>query len=123
ALAREPTHGLGRSCPGSGEGRDPVLRMTPPISVTEVATRRDLRRFLEVPDLVYRDHPNGLAPLRHEVRKVLARRRNPFFDHGEACYWLAWRAGKPVGRISAQVNRLHLETHGDATGHFGFFEA
>jgi hypothetical protein len=97
--------------------------MTPPISVTEVVTRRDLRRFLDVPDLVYRADPNWVAPLRSEVRKVLDRRRNPFFDHGEACYWLAWRGGTPVGRISAQINRLHLETHRYATGHFGFLEA
>ena len=31
--------------------------------------------------------------------------------------------GVPVGRISAQVNRRHLERHQDATGHFGFLEA
>ena len=97
--------------------------MTPAISISEVVTRRDFRRFLDVPHLVYRDDPNWVPPLRVEVRKVLDRRRNPFFDHGEACYWLAWRDGAPVGRISAQVNRLHLETHGDATGNFGFLEA
>ncbi len=97
--------------------------MIPPISVAEAVTRRDLRHFLEVPDLVYRGDPNWVAPLRSEVRKLLDRRRNPFFDHGEACYWLAWRDGKPVGRISAQVNRLHLDRHRDATGQFGFLEA
>lgn len=96
--------------------------MTAPITVTEVVTRRDLRRFLDIPHLVYRDDPHWVAPLRSEVRKVLDRRRNPFFDHGEACYWLAWRGDTPVGRISAQVNRLHLETHHDATGNFGFLE-
>ncbi|HLJ19736.1 MAG TPA: dATP pyrophosphohydrolase [Stellaceae bacterium] len=97
--------------------------MTPPITVTEVVTRRDFRRFLELPHLVYRNDPHWIAPLHSEVRKVLDRRRNPFFDHGEACYWLAWRGDTPVGRISAQVNRLHLETHHDATGNFGFLEA
>jgi hypothetical protein len=97
--------------------------MTPPLSITEVRTRRDFRRFIDVPYLVYRDDPQWVPPLRSEVRKVLDRRRNPFFDHGEACYWLAWRGNTPVGRISAQVNRLHLETHRDATGNFGFLEA
>jgi hypothetical protein len=51
------------------------------------------------------------------------RRRNPFFDHGEAAFWLAWRDGVPVGRISAQVNRHHLDQHRDETGNFGLFEA
>ena len=38
-------------------------------------------------------------------------------------YWLAWRGGEAVGRISAQVNRAHLARHNDASGHFGFLEA
>lgn len=97
--------------------------MTEPLRVREVVTRCDLRRFLEVPHLVYRDDPHWVAPLHREVRKVLDRRRNPFFEHGEACYWLAYRGDTPVGRISAQVNRLHLETHKDSTGNFGFLEA
>ena len=97
--------------------------MTELLRVREVVTRRDLRRFLEVPHLVYRDDPHWVAPLHREVRKVLDRRRNPFFEHGEACYWLACRGDMPVGRISAQVNRLHLETHKDSTGNFGFLEA
>jgi hypothetical protein len=97
--------------------------MTEPLRVQEVVTRRDFRRFLEMPHLVYRGDPHWVAPLHNEVRKVLDRRRNPFFDHGEACYWLACRGDTPVGRISAQVNRLHLETHKDSTGNFGFLEA
>jgi hypothetical protein len=33
---------------------------------------------------------------------------------------LALRGERSVGRISAQVDRVHLERHADATGHFGF---
>lgn len=56
------------------------------------------------------------------MRLLLDRRRNPFFDHGNAAYFLAERAGRPVGRIAAIVNRLHNEIHQDRTGFFGFFE-
>ncbi len=35
---------------------------------------------------------------------------------------LAWRGGRPVGRIAAIRNRLHNEYHGDRTGFFGFFD-
>ncbi len=97
--------------------------MTDALEVREVRTRRDLRRFLDVPYLVYRGDPHWIAPLRQEVKKLLSRTKNPFFEHAEACYWIAERDGRPVGRISAQVNRLHLETHRDATGNFGFLEA
>ena len=46
-----------------------------------------------------------------------------FLNPAEAEFWVAYRGGEPVGRISAQMDRLHLETHRDATGHFGFLDA
>jgi hypothetical protein len=97
--------------------------MTETPVVREVRTPRDLRHFLGVPYRLYRSDPHWVPPLQQEVLKLLDRRRNPFFAHAEACYWTAWRGDTPVGRITAQVNRLHLETHGDATGNFGFLEA
>jgi len=57
-----------------------------------------------------------------DVRKLLDRKKNPFFEHAEAEYFLAERGGKVVGRIAAIANRLHNETHQDKVGFFGFFE-
>jgi GNAT superfamily N-acetyltransferase len=42
-------------------------------------------------------------------------RRNPYFDTGDAVYFLARRLGRPVGRIAA-----HVEASG-AVGRFGFW--
>jgi GNAT superfamily N-acetyltransferase len=64
-----------------------------------------------------------VPPLRQEVRAQLDRTRNPFFDHGDAEYFLAWRNGTVVGRIAAIVNRLHNEVHQDRVGFFGFFDS
>jgi hypothetical protein len=93
------------------------------IEVTALRGRRDRNRFVDLPYRLHRDDPNWVPPLRRDIHRVLDRRRNPFFDHGEACFWLAWRDGIPVGRISAQINHLHLETHRDETGNFGLLEA
>ena len=57
-----------------------------------------------------------------DVRKLLDRKKNPFFEHAEAEYFLAERSGRVVGRIAAIANRLHNETHQDKVGFFGFFE-
>lgn len=102
--------------------------MRPPADsagITVVALRgaADRRRFVDLPYRLHRADPNWVPPLRRDVHTLLDRRRNPFFDHGEAAFWLAWRGGEPVGRISAQINRLHLETHRDETGNFGMIEA
>jgi GNAT superfamily N-acetyltransferase len=61
--------------------------------------------------------------LRRDVESLLSRSKNPFFEHGEADYFLAERDGEVVGRIAAISNRLHNETHGDRVGFFGFFES
>jgi hypothetical protein len=105
----------------------PALQRNPArgsaIEVTALRGWRDRNRFVELPYRLHRDNPNWVPPLRRDMHRLLDRRRNPFFDHGEACFWLAWRDGVPVGRISAQINRLHLETHHDETGNFGLLEA
>lgn len=93
------------------------------INICQVSSSRDLRDFIRLPHRLYRDDPNWVPPLDQEVRKLLSQRHNPFFDHGDACLWLARRGNEIVGRISAQINRLHLELHRDATGNFGFLEA
>lgn len=67
--------------------------------------------------------PNWVPPLRMDIRKLLDRAKNPFFEHAEAEYFLAERGGSVVGRIAAISNRLHNETHGDHVGFFGFFES
>ncbi|MGH7701869.1 MAG: GNAT family N-acetyltransferase [Gemmatimonadales bacterium] len=57
-----------------------------------------------------------------DVQTILSRTRNPFFEHAEADYFLAERAGQVVGRIAAIDNRLHNEAHHERVGFFGFFE-
>lgn len=79
--------------------------------------------FLRLPWTVYRDDPAWIPPLLMERRAHLDPRKNPFFETADARFWLAMRDGRPVGRISAQVNRAYLAKHDNATGHFGMLEA
>ena len=93
------------------------------VAVRPVTGGRELRAFIRLPHAIYADDPNWIAPLDIERRLHLSQRFNPFFDHGEGALFIAWRGGEPVGRISAQIDRLHLEYHQDATGFFGHLEA
>jgi hypothetical protein len=79
--------------------------------------------FIRLPERLYGGQPGYVAPLRLERRMSLSARHNPWFQHGRAQLWVAYRGARPVGRISAQVDQLHLDRHGDATGHFGFIDA
>jgi GNAT superfamily N-acetyltransferase len=92
------------------------------LEVRPVRGRRDLTRFIRLPFGLHRDHPRWVPPLIHERRQFLDRRRNPYFDHAEAEYFLAWRGGEPVGRITAQVDERWDEFQAGSDGMFGFFE-
>jgi hypothetical protein len=93
------------------------------IRLEPVADRAGLRRFVALTRAIYADDPHWVQPLTVERLDHLDAARNPFMRAIEVRYWLASRSGAPVGRISAQVNRRHLERHRDATGQFGFLEA
>jgi hypothetical protein len=93
------------------------------ISVVPVNCTKLVKKFIDVPYALYRDDPHWVPPLRIERREFLNPRKNPFFDHAKAQLFLALQDGRPVGRISAHVNRLHNERYGEKTGHFGLFEA
>src|SRR5689334_24306697 len=93
------------------------------VEIRPVRSRKDLMRFIKLPFGLYKDQPNWVPPLIYERKRHLDRKKNPFFEHAEAEYFLAERNGEVVGRIAAISNRLHNETHGDRVGFFGFFES
>jgi hypothetical protein len=93
------------------------------IRVKEVVTKSDVDHFIRLPWHLYVDDPNWVPPLLMERREHLHRKKNPFFEHARAVYWLAYRDNRPVGRITAQIDQIGLEKHQNATGQFGFLEA
>ena len=96
--------------------------MTTGVVVRPVRTAADLRAFIGFPYRLQRGDPFWVPPLRMDVRKLLSREKNPFFQHADAEYFLASARGEVAGRIAAIHNRAHNEFHGDTAGFFGFFE-
>ena len=85
-------------------------------------TRRELKRFVKVPFHLHRDRPQWVAPLVFDRMSFLNRQKNPWFEHGEAEYFLAERDGEAVGRITAQVDQRWDSYQGGSDAMFGFFE-
>jgi hypothetical protein len=57
-----------------------------------------------------------------DVTDRLDHKKNPFFDHAEGTGWVAYENGRPVGRITAQIDHEHLKAHKDDAGFFGFLD-
>ncbi len=92
----------------------------PPLCITEVASGRDLRRFIDLPYTLHAGHPLWVPPLRSEVRRQLG--VHPFNRHAESRYFLAERGGRVVGRVAAILDRRYNEFHETCAGAFGYFE-
>ncbi len=92
------------------------------LRVVKVVGRSALKDFIRLPWSLYNDDPMWVPPLLLERRMHLSP-KNPYFEHAKFCSWITYRDGKPVGRISAQIDRLHIDRYQDATGFFGMLEA
>jgi GNAT superfamily N-acetyltransferase len=97
--------------------------LTERLRVRAARGRRDLKRFIDLPYRLHARDPLWVPPLRRDVKMLLSRSKNPFFEHAEAEYFIAERDDETVGRIAAISNRLHNEIHSDRVGFFGFFES
>jgi len=86
-----------------------------------VVGRRERREFVELPFRLHQGTP-WIPPLKLERYAYLSRAFNPFFKRGDAQLFLAWRDGRVVGRISAQIDRAFNDFHGNRWGLFGFLE-
>jgi hypothetical protein len=95
---------------------------TQPVVVEPVRGPADLDAFIRCAWDFYRDDPMWVPPLIPMQRDFLDRTKGPFFEFGQAEYFLARRDGRIVGRISAHLNGLYEEHHDKDTGFFGFFE-
>ena len=72
--------------------------------------------------------PHWVPQLRSEQLELINPEKNPFFGHAAHQLFLARRGSKPVGRISAHIDRLALELpreqgFGPGAGMFGYFDA
>ena len=93
------------------------------LTIRPVEDAADRQAFVDVAFSLNKGDPNWVPPLKTEVHGLIDPRTNPWFEHAEARLFLAERDGRPVGRISAQVDQLVLEHMGAGTGQWGMFEA
>lgn len=94
-----------------------------PVRVLPADSRARRKDFLRLPGTLYAADPNWVAPLEIELSQRIWG-SNPFLQHATVQAWVAYdAANRPVGRITAQWDRLQQEVHGDRCGAFGLFES
>jgi GNAT superfamily N-acetyltransferase len=93
------------------------------VVVEPVLSRRQRKQFLQLPFDHYADDPNWIPPLLMDQKGLVGFSRHPFYKDAEARAFLAYRDGRPVGRVVAILNHAHNRFHNEKLGFFGFFES
>jgi len=94
----------------------------PEIEIRPVKTRAGLKAFIQFPFSLYRNNPYWVPPIFFDELATLSKDKNPAFEFSEAEYWMAYRNGKPVGRIAALINSRYVEKWGNKYGRFGWVD-
>lgn len=92
------------------------------IEKLDTSRSRDVRRFVKFQYDLYRDSEYWVPPVVSDARKQADRRRNPFFLHSDADFFLAYEGDEVVGRIVVMENRNYINYHHKQDGFFYLFD-
>ena len=82
-------------------------------------TKKELTKYVKFPiDDLYRDSKCYVPALISDEIGTLMPDKNPAFEFCESAYFMAYRDGKPVGRIAAIINHRFNESHNKKEGRF-----
>ena len=82
------------------------------VSIVEVTTKAQLRRFVDYPNQLYKNVPQFVPATYGDDLADWDRSKNPAFSYCDARCWLAERDGEIVGRIGAIRSRKANEKWG-----------
>jgi len=90
--------------------------------IKEVITKKDRRDFIYLPEKVHKDEPDWLPPIYMDEWALYDKKKNKSYQYADAVLLLAYRDGKPVGRIMGIINRRYNSIHDEHHGRFCFME-
>ena len=93
------------------------------IEIKTVKSKRDLKKFITFPWKIYKGDKNWVPPIISEKIKLLDKEKSPFFDHGDAKLFMAYKEGKLVGTIAAIRDDNFIKFSKTNSGYFGFYES
>ena len=74
------------------------------ISVVEVKSENDLKKFIKFPIELYKKNKNYVPPLINDEKNIWTLKENPALAYSDTRQFLAYKDGKIVGRIALILN-------------------
>lgn len=92
------------------------------IEIKTVKTKKDLKTFVKIPFDIFKDNPYWVPPLIIDELETFDRKANPAFANADARLFIAYKNGKPVGRIAAIISYAANEKYKTKNLRFGWFD-
>jgi hypothetical protein len=92
------------------------------LSLHEVASKKDLKTFVYLPEVIHAGHAQWMPPIYSDDMKFFDPLKNPSFKTCDFRLVIAEKDGKPVGRIMGVINHKHNEMSGIKNVRFSFME-
>jgi len=96
---------------------------TADVEIRIVDNRRLLKAFIHLPDTIYHHDKLWVPQIRLLERLDYYRGKNTVLSRSEHCLLLAFRNGRPAGRMIAYIDPRYNEYYSAAAGFFGAYES
>ncbi len=93
------------------------------ILTIDASRKRDVKRFLDFPFHLYRDVPQWVPPFDADAKRMLDRRKHPFYQHSAAEFFIAVKADRVAGRLAVLDHRPYNEWNHSQTAFIYLFES
>lgn len=94
------------------------------VEIREAKTRKEKKGFIFLPERLYeKRYPQWVHPIYQSEFEFFDAKKNSAWAYSEGTLFLAYRDGKPVGRIMALINHKVNKHQNENGARFGFFDS
>lgn len=92
------------------------------LTVSEVNTKSDLKKFVKLPARIHKDHLNWIPPIYMDEYDFFSPLKNGSFKYCSHIRLLARRDGEVVGRIMGLINHRYNQAKNENNARFSYLE-
>lgn len=92
------------------------------VTIKEVKSRGDLRKFISFPLKLYAGCDKFVPPFMFDEKATFIPEKNPAYEYCDSKQWLAYKDGKLAGRIAGVINHRYIEKWGKKAARFGWID-
>ncbi len=92
------------------------------INIKIVKTKKDLKTFIKIPYIIFKDNPYWVPPLIKDELQTFDRKKNPAYESADTKLFVAYKNEKPVGRIAGILSYIANDKYNVKNLRFGWFD-